>query len=176
MPELPPCNPLRDLIVDESIRFAGEQDLVVCVHTGYWGDFRQLDPLHMIPLLERHPTVRFDIYHVGYPWVRQALMLAKGFPNVWLNFCWTHIISPRFAMDALDEAIDLLPANKVLGFGGDYGTPVEKVYGHLVMAREDIARVLAARIARATMTEEQALALAHQWLWENPRELYRLKC
>lgn len=171
---LPVVNPLRDYLVDEAIRFAGEHDLAVAVHTGYWGDFRTLDPLHMIPLLERHPKVRFDLYHLGYPWVRQSLMLGKGFPNVWLNFCWTHIISQRFAMDALDEAIDLLPTNKLLGFGGDYHLPVEKVYGHLTMAREDIARVLAARITRGQMTEDQALGLARKWLWDNPKELYRL--
>ena len=171
---LPAVNPLRDYVVDEMIRFAGEQDLVVAVHTGYWGDFRTLDPLHMIPVIERHPKVRFDMYHLGYPWVRESLMLGKGYANVWLNFCWTHVISQRFAMDALDEAIDLIPMNKLIGFGGDYHLPVEKTYGHLVMAREDIARVLAARIERKQMTEDQAVSLARKWLWDNPVELYRL--
>lgn len=168
-------NPLKDYIVDETIKFAGEQDLVVAVHTGYWGDFRKLDPLHMIPILMRHPNVRFDIYHLGYPWVRETLMLGKGFSNVWLNFCWTHIISQGFAMAALDEAIDLVPTNKILAFGGDYGTPVENVYGHLTMARENISRVLAKRIEEGQMTEDQAIDLAHKWLWDNPKELYRLK-
>jgi predicted TIM-barrel fold metal-dependent hydrolase len=172
--ELPPVNPLRDYVVDELIRYAGEQDLTVAVHTGYWGDFRMLDPLHMIPMLQRHPDVRFDLYHLGYPWVRESLMLGKQFANVWLNFCWTHIISQRFAMDALDEALDLLPMNKIIGFGGDYNFAVEKVYGHLVMAREDIARVLARRIERGQMSEDQALGLARKWLWDNPKELYRL--
>ena len=171
---LPLANALRSFLVDEMIRFAGEQDLVVCVHTGYWGDFRELDPLHMIPVLQRHPNVRFDFYHLGYPWVQESIMLGKGFANVWLNFCWTHVISQRFAMDALDEVIEMVPANKVIGFGGDYNLPVEKVYGHIVMAREDIARVLAARIERGLLTEDQALALARKWLWENPKELYRL--
>ena len=172
--ELPWVNPLRDFLVDEAIRYAGQQDLVVAVHTGYWGDFRTLDPLHMIPVLERHRGVRFDVYHLGYPWMRESLMLGKGFANVWLNFCWTHVISQRFAMDALDEAIDTIPMNKIIGFGGDYALPVEKTYGHLVMAREDIARVLAARIERKLMGEEQALELARRWLWDNPKELYRL--
>ena len=172
---LPGVNPLRDYVVDQTIAFAAKQDLVVAVHTGYWGDFRTLDPLHMIPILQRHPKTRFDIYHLGYPWVREALMLGKGFANVWLNWCWTHIISQKFAMDGLDEAIDLVPMNKILGFGADYGTPVEKTYGHLVMAREDIACVLARRIERGQMTETQALDLAHQWLWDNPVDLYRLK-
>jgi len=171
---LPGPNPLVDYVVDQMIAFAASQDLVIAVHTGYWGDFRVLDPLHMIPLLQRHPQARFDIYHLGYPWVREALMLGKGFPNVWLNLAWTHIISQRFVRAALDEAVDLIPMNKLLAFGGDYGLPVEKVYGHLQMAREDIARVLAGRIAEGQMTEEQALGLARKWFWDNPRELYRL--
>jgi len=172
---LPQPNPLRDYVVDQTIAIATELDLAIAVHTGYWGDFRVLDPLHMIPILQRHPNARFDIYHVGYPWMREALMLGKGFPNVWENFAWTHIISQRFAQDALDEAIDILPMNKILGFGGDYGVPVEKTYGHLVMARENIAIVLARRIERGQMGETQALALARQWLYENPKALYRLK-
>ena len=171
---LPTPNPLRDYVTDQIIAFAGEQGLVIAVHTGYWDDFRQLDPLHMIPLLQRHPKVRFDIYHLGYPWVRETLMLGKGFANVWLNFCWTHIISQRFATAAFDEAIDLIPTNKILGFGGDYLLGVEKVYGHLVMAREDIARVLAQRVVERRMTESQAMEIAHRWLWDNPRELYGL--
>lgn len=167
--------PLRDYVVDELVAYAGEQDLVVSVHTGYWGDFRNLHPLHVIPLLQRHPEVRFDIFHLGYPWIRETLMLAKGFPNVWLNFCWTHMISQRAAVDALDEALDLVPTNKILAFGGDYGANVvELIYGHLTMARENIATVLARRIREGSMTESQALDLARQWFWDNPVELYRL--
>jgi predicted TIM-barrel fold metal-dependent hydrolase len=168
-------NPLRDYVVDQTIAIASEQSLVIAVHTGYWGDFRTLDPLHMIPILLRHPKARFDIYHLGYPWVREALMLGKGFANVWLNLCWTHIISQRFAVDGLDEAIDLVPMNKILAFGGDYATPVEKTYGHLVMAREDLAEVLGRRIRSGQMSESQALTLARQWFWDNPRALYGLK-
>lgn len=172
--QLPPVNPLRDFVVDETIRYATELGLVICVHTGYWGDFRMLDPTHMIPVLQRHPDARFDIYHLGYPWVREAIMLGKGFANVWLNLCWTHIISQRFAMAGLDELIDMVPMNKIIGFGGDYGLPVEKVYGHLVMAREDIARVLARRVEDGDFNEETAIQLAHKWLYENPAELYGL--
>ena len=81
-------NALKDYIVDQTVAFTAKQDMVLAVHTGYWGDFRTLDPLHVIPLLQRHPEARFDIYHLGYPWVRETLMLGKGFSNVWLNFCW----------------------------------------------------------------------------------------
>ncbi len=172
--QLPTPIALNDYLVDRSIAIGSELDMVIAVHAGYWGDFRKLDPLHMIPILERYPDTKFDIYHLGYPWVRETLMLGKGFANVWLNFCWTHIISQRCSVDGLDEAIDLVPMNKILIFGGDYSLAVEKVYGHLVMAREDIAEVLARRIRRGLMNESQALEQARKWFWDNPKELYQL--
>ena len=81
---------------------------------------------------------------------------------------------PTIQSYSRDEWLDLVPINKIIAFGGDYCKPVEKVYGHLVMAREDIARVLAARVAEGLMTETQAVAIAHKWFFENPSELYRL--
>lgn len=164
--------PLYSYIMDSLIRFAESEDLVIAAHTGYWSDFRQYNPANMIPLLRRHPGARFDIYHLGYPYVREALMLGKGFSNVWLNFCWAHYISRRFAMDALDEAIDLVPSNKILAFGSDMG--LYNVCGHLAIAKENIAQVLARRINANTMNERQAMDLIHNWFWDNPRRLYRL--
>lgn len=168
-------NPLRDYIIDECIRTASELDLTIAVHTGYWGDFRTLDPLHMIPMFYRHPNARFDVFHLGYPWTRQTLLLGKNFPNVWINFCWTHIISQECAAAAMEEALDLLPLNKVSAFGGDYNLPVEKVYGHLVMAREDTARALASQVRDGKITEDKAVEIAGMWFYDNPKTLYRLK-
>jgi hypothetical protein len=74
----------------------------------------------------------------------------------------------------LDEWTDLVPVNKILAFGGDYGEPVEKVYGHLLMARENLAHVLGGRIEEGLLSEDEALLLARKWFYENPKELYRL--
>jgi predicted TIM-barrel fold metal-dependent hydrolase len=171
-------NPLRDYLVDEFVGFAGLHDMVIAVHTGFLSTLQHHRPVDVAPLIMRHPDVRFDVYHVGYPRVREALVLAKGQPNVWTNFCGTYLLSARFAQATLEEALDLLPANRIIAFGGDYGAadgvPVENVYGHLVVARETIARVLAGRIEEGQMTEEHAVDLARQWFWDNPRELYRL--
>lgn len=169
-------NPLRDYIHDALITCAGELGMVVSAHTGYWGDFRNLTPLHLIPEIMRHPEVRYDVYHLGYPWLRETMMLAKGFSNVWLNLCWVHIISQRAAVEAVSEILDLLPANKILAFGGDFSTPaVECVAGHLAMAREDIARALAGQVALGRMNEDQAERIARRWFYENPAALYGIE-
>jgi predicted TIM-barrel fold metal-dependent hydrolase len=167
-------NHLQDFLMNFLIDVAGELDLVVAVHSGMWGDFRNLDSKHMIPVFPRHPNTRFDLYHLSMPSVRDTVVIGKNFPNVWLNLCWCHIISPQMTCSALDECIDMVPVNKIIGFGGDYNRPVEKVYGHLLMARENIAAVLGRRVDRGLMSHDEAVTIARKWLWDNPRGLYRL--
>ncbi len=167
--------PLYTYLMHEMLAMCGELDLVVAVHTGMWGDFRTLDPQWTIGLLPQHPETRFDLYHMGMPWVRVAGVIGKNNPNAWMNLCWTHIISPRMTVSALDEYIDLIPLNKIIGFGGDYSSRcVEKTYGHLKMAREDIAEVLGGRVDRGLMGLDEAIEVARLWLYENPKTLYRL--
>jgi predicted TIM-barrel fold metal-dependent hydrolase len=165
---------LQDFLMNYLLDVAAELDLVVAVHSGMWGDFRTLDAKHMIPVFPKHPNTRFDLYHLSMPSVRDAVVIGKNFPNVWLNLCWCHIISPQMTCSALDECIDMVPVNKIIGFGGDYSRPVEKVYGHLVMAREDIATVLGRRVDRGLMSSDEAIVIAQKWLWDNPRNLYKL--
>ncbi|MBD3182670.1 amidohydrolase family protein [Candidatus Poribacteria bacterium] len=165
---------LWDFLMNYLLDVAAEMDMVVAVHAGMWGDFRQLDSKHMIPVFPRHPNTKFDLYHLGMPSVRDTIVIGKNFPNVWLNICWCHIISQQMTCSALDECIDMVPMNKIIGFGGDYNRPVEKVYGHLLMAREDIAAVLGRRIDREMMSIDEAKNITKKWLWDNPRELYKL--
>jgi len=166
---------LRDYLTYHGLNIAGEEQLTVAVHTGMWGDFRTLDPKFMISVVARHPETRFDIYHMGMPWVRETGVIGKNFANVWLNLCWSHIISPTMTRSALDEYIDLVPVNKIIAFGGDYNFPVEKVYGHLKMAKENIALVLGRRVDDGLMTYSQAVAVAKKWFYDNPKNAYRLK-
>ena len=165
---------VRDHLIELGVEMAAEIGWTVAVHCGMWGDFRDLDAQHMIPFVQRHPDVRFDFYHLSMPNVRPCMVIAKNFPNVFLNFCWTHIISQRMTCSALDECMDLVPLNKIIAFGGDYARPVEKVYGHLVMAREDIAAVLGRRVDDQFMGLDEAKHIAHQWFYENPKSIYGL--
>ena len=167
-------NRLRSFLTEQIIEMAASLGLVIAVHTGMWGDFRRQASQHMIPVIERHPNVRFDIYHMGIPYVRETALLAKNFPNVWLNLCWCHIISPRMACTTIDELLDLVPTNKIIAFGGDHGTDVENVYGHLVVARQNVAGVLGRRVEEGLLTERDAFEIASRWFCDNPKELYQL--
>ena len=147
--------------------------MVVAVHTGTWGDFRQMDIKLAMDWVIRHPETRFDLYHMGMPNVREAGFVGRNFPNVWLNLTWSHLLSPEMTRSALREWLDLIPCNKILGFGGDHGfSSMEKVVGHLHMAREDFAGVFGRRIDRGLMSFEEAVHVLRLWFWDNALGLY----
>ncbi len=166
---------LLGAICDRTFDLARSHGLTVAVHSGVWGDFRESHPCHLIPLATAHPDVRFDLFHLGMPFVREALLVGKMFANVSLNLCWNAVVSPELTVRMLDECIDMVPLNNVIAFGADYGISVEKVYGHLLMAKEVVARALAKRIERGQMDLEEAARIARLWFYDNPTAIYGLR-
>lgn len=169
--------PLQDHIVHRLTEIAGDLGLTVVFHTGIQaGNYNDLDnarPTQLWNMFQRFPNLRFNLLHGGLPFVDEAGMLAKYFPNVTVDMAWMHAISPEISIRALRDWVDLVPRNKVLGFGGDYQV-VEKVYGHLVLARENIAAALADKVGQGALTEGSARAWVRALLWENPRAVYAL--
>ena len=165
---------VRDLLFDRLLDVAAEADVPVAVHTGYWGDFRELDPKHMFSFAVRRRDVRFDMFHLGMPMIRDAILIGKSLPNVTLNLTWCPVISQIQTVHALGEIIDMVPANKVIAFGGDYRASVQKVYGHLVLAREAVAAALARWVDGGHFDRQEALRIARMWFYDNPARVYRL--
>ena len=169
--------PLQDYLVHRMVEIAGDLDAMVVFHTGMQAsNYMNLDdtrPHRLWNLINRHRRVRFNLLHAGFPWYDEAAIMAKHFPNVYLDMAWTHIMSPRIATRALKVFVDMVPLGKVMGFGADYCV-VENVYGHLVLARRNIARALAALIDQAAITDEQARQWARSLMHDAAIEAYRL--
>jgi predicted TIM-barrel fold metal-dependent hydrolase len=122
-------------------------------------------------LFSKYPDVKFDIFHTGYPYQNITAALAKMYPNVFIDMCWSHIISPFAARKALSDFLDAVPYNKIMGFGGDYAI-VDAIYGHLKIARENIARVLSQKVEEdGGMSIDRAAEIAHRLLYDNPKEV-----
>ena len=163
---------------DRLYGLCGEAGIVVVKHSGVWAggwsDHTTIRPTNIIPVALKHRNTRFDLFHAGTPHPEDASLIARSFPNVWLNLCWSHLISPRLAEEALDLWLDMAPINRVIGFGGDYWWAVENVYGALEQARGIAARVLARRVASGDISEARALQIAERWFTGNAREVYRV--
>ena len=170
---------LASWLMHKVIESAPEYRFVIAVHCGLiWngqGNFRDFSPMNIIPLLMKYSNTVFDLYHGGMPWVRETAVIGNQYPNVNLNLVWCHQISPYMTEQMLNEWIDLVPANKIIGFGGDNCDGPEKTYGALQMAFENIARALSVRILRKQITEENAIKICMDWFCENPKRIYNLE-
>jgi uncharacterized protein len=172
------ARPLQDYMFHEIIRAAVERDVPIQIHTGLQeGNGNVLtnsNPALLTDIFLEYPGGKFDLFHGSYPYMGEALALVKNFSNAYLDLCWLYIISPTAAARMLHEAIETIPSNKIFAFGGDFIIP-EGAYGHSVMARQVVSRVLTEKVEAGYVTEGEAVNLAQRLLRENAADLFRLK-
>lgn len=168
---------LDDYLTDHIIKRATEFDIPVIFHVGiHAGGKNRVERAkasYLSPLIERFPHTKFVLLHVGAPYITEAIVLSKYYPNVYVDFTWLHVIDRTIAKEALNHCLEMLPINKVLGFGGDY-MYIYNVIGHLQIARENIAQVLYRRVQKGEMKKHHAFDIAKAWLHDNAIKLYKL--
>jgi predicted TIM-barrel fold metal-dependent hydrolase len=168
---------LEDYIIHYCIMKCGEYNLPVMIHTGIQegngNDVRNSRAALMINLFTKYPNVKFDIFHISWPYTEELIAISKNFPNVYIDFCWAWIFNPPAARRYLSDMLETVPLNKIHGFGGDY-IVVEGTYGHSTIARREIARVLEEKVLEGRFTEEYALHVAGRLLRENALENFRI--
>jgi hypothetical protein len=167
--------PLQDYLVHFIVQEAEARRLPIQIHTGLQEGNENIithsKPTHLVNLFMEYEDALFDVFHGGWPYCGELGALAKNFPNVYIDMCWMHVISDSMARSALSEWLDEVPANKIMGFGGDYAF-IEGVYGHAVMAKENIARVLASKVDERAFSIDEAKKYA-TWLFrDNPMRLF----
>ncbi len=171
------AKPLQDYMLHKCVQTAMENGMTIIFHTGIQASGNNIvtntNPTLLTNLFLEYKQARFDLFHAGYPYARECGVLAKYFPNVWADLAWMHIISAAGTRQILADWLDLVPANKILGFGGDV-RHVELVYGHLYEARHNIARVLAERVERGDDTMDEAIRIAQFLLHDSPAEAFNL--
>jgi hypothetical protein len=154
----------------------------VQMHTGLarmlYGDSNAVNMSH---LFEKFPDIRFDLFHGNYPYNNLAGMLHQ-IPNVHADLCWLPIISPTAAVRTLVELVevgsmagpqeDATPALRTNVFGGDCGV-AEGSFGALLMAKDVVIRAIEDLHDRGLVTSEaDAVQLAEQLLYTNPKRLF----
>lgn len=169
--------PLQDYMMHRVLKLAEAFELPVQIHTGLQegnGNYiSNANPVHLTNLFIMYPNVQFDIFHGGYPYGSELAAIAKNFANVFIDMCWLHIISPEYSVRMLSEWLDTVPSNKIFGFGGDY-IFAEGVYGHLQIARDNIARTLAYKVENRQLDVDHAIVIARRLLRENAIKFFRL--
>jgi predicted TIM-barrel fold metal-dependent hydrolase len=168
---------LEDYLVFACVRAATAAGLPVQFHVGpragTYGSLEGASLAPMVALIRANRDARFDISHAGFPYLREAAVLAKTCANVYLNMSWIHIYSPEGCIQALREWLRMVPWNKILGFGDDLYW-VDTIHGHLRLARQNVAVALASLIEDGLLAESEALDVGRGLFHDSAAALYAL--
>jgi len=121
-------------------------------------------------MMARHPRLRFQCFLASRHANQSLCTLARELPNFSLAGYWWHNFFPDVIRQVLAERLDMLPANKQVGFFSD-AYCVEWTYAKAVIVRKQMARVLAEKIEQGQYTFDDALAVARAILYESPQPL-----
>jgi hypothetical protein len=125
-------------------------------------------------IISRHPTLRFQCMLASRHTNQSLCTLARELPNLSLAGYWWHNFFPDIIRQIMSERLDMLPVNKQVGFFSD-AYCIEWVYGKALLVRKLLAEVFAERIERGQLSIDEALGIARQMCFENPRSLVGMR-
>lgn len=175
------AKPLQDYMMHKVIQLSIEHDKPIQIHTGFQeptvtktgNKIQYTNPLLLTNLFLEYPEAKFVLFHGGYPYLHEWAILGKNFRNVYLDMCWLYIISQKIATNILHILLELVPFNKIFGFGGDY-LFIEGAFAHSYIARKVISNVLADKVREEYISEEDAIDIGEAILRKNAKILYKL--
>ena len=165
----------QDHMMHYILKLLEDREMSIQFHTGLQegnGNYiNNSNPEHLINLCLEYPGVKFDIFHIGFPYQESLGVMSKNFPNVYIDMAWAHIISPETSIRALVEWLDSVPANKICAFGGDYFF-VDGVFGHVTLARENVAKALSIKVEKGIFDIDRAKEIIHWMFIDTPAKLF----
>ena len=121
-------------------------------------------------MVARHPTLRFQCFLASRHANQSLCTLARELPNLSLAGYWWHNFFPDIIRQVIAERLDMLPANRQIGFFSD-AYCVEWAYGKAVLVRKLLARVLGEKIDLGQYSFDDAVTVARAILFESPQSL-----
>jgi predicted TIM-barrel fold metal-dependent hydrolase len=158
------------------IQTATENDVPIQLHSGLFGncgnDPQKGNPLQLINIFSEYSGTKFILFHGSYPFSSEMAAVVRGFPNVFLDICWTPWMLHNNLQKYLSEWLALIPCNKIL-VGGD-SECIERVYAAMITAKKCVAEVLADYVQRGTYSKRMAMTVARKMFRENAQAVYGL--
>jgi glucuronate isomerase len=121
-------------------------------------------------MIGRHPELRFQCFLSSRHANQSMCTLARELPNLSLAGFWWHNFFPDIIRQVMAERLDMLPANRQIGFFSD-AYCVEWTYGKAIIVRKQLSRVLADKIEQGQYSRNDALLVARAILYESPQAL-----
>ena len=162
-----------DIVVDRLCRLAGERDIPFQMHLGS-ALIRGSRPMNAAGLIERNPRTRFLLMHLAYPWSGELLGMAFVYRNIWIDLTWSWLLSPTRFRQAFQEAVEVLPDESRMMFGGDTWH-AEEAFGAIGGARRLIAPALDSMVRAGSFRRRDAERLAVKVFHDNAKGFFKLE-
>lgn len=98
-----------DRRLDEMYALAQDKEVPVLIHTGIKAHrFQQMkynEPIYIDNIAVRFPQLHIVIMHAGYPWVEEALLVAKMNENVIIDLTFLDVLEYTFAPGLTESVI-----------------------------------------------------------------------
>ncbi len=167
----------QDFMMHVACEKCAEYKLPFEFHTGLQADnfnrINNANPTLLENLFREYPKVNFVLFHGGFPYIHEVGVLAKYFPNVYLDACWLSDISISSYKNALSMWLEIVPSNKIFAWGGDQSV-IEHSHASLLLAKDLITDMLVEKINSEYFNYNTALTVMNKILGENAAQLYKL--
>ncbi len=135
---------------------------------------RQETIFELASIIERHPKIKFHAFLSNAHTNQSICTLARELPNLTLVGYWWHNFFPSFIHNIINERLDMLAADKQIGFFSD-AYCVDWAYAKAVMVRKIMADVLTQKIVIGQYTLDEALDIARQVFFVSPQSLLKMQ-
>ena len=160
----------EDFVMWQLVALSAKYDLPFQIHTGD-ARLQGSNPMLLVDLIETNPKTKFILFHGGYPWVGETgAIVMRHHAHVWIDSVWLPTISYTMAKRAFHEWLEVMPSSRIL-WGADC-THAEGIYGATEYTRRCLAEVLAEKVDRGDLTEEDAGRIGKQVLRDNALALF----
>ncbi len=122
----------------------------------------------------RHPQVSFVCFVSSRHADQSLCTLCRELPNFALAGYWWHNFFPGAIRQVMEERLDMVPANKQIGFFSD-AYSIEWTYAKAKIVRNQMAQVLEQKIRQGQYTRDEALAVARAIVFDAPQQLLHME-
>jgi glucuronate isomerase len=119
------------------------------------------------------PDLRFNCSTASDLHTQDLAVLAKHVPNVSVAGYWWHTLYPFYLRKSVETRLDMVPANKIVGFFSD-AYHAEWCYPKLQLVKRVWGEVLTDRVNRGLLRAETALSLVRPIFCDNAKRIYGL--
>jgi glucuronate isomerase len=125
-------------------------------------------------IIARHPHVKFLCFVASRHADQSLCTLCRELPNLSMAAYWWHNFFPGAMRHVMEERLDMLPANRQIGFFSDAYT-LEWTYAKSLLVRNQLAQVLEQKVRQGQYAVEEALAVARAVCYDAPQQILGMK-